>query len=192
MKKTILTILATMFLLSGCGGDITRPTPFNETYFFNEQNGHYYQLKFKSLDDHTFEMIDWETANHEASRRSYKGHTGRLAVIDDKLEMLFIDQTFTDAIAPTPTSNRFNCWIGLRERALGEWRWIDDNDHDVEFDNWLEHPDIQEQPVDGAKYGRLRKDIRSREERQSMFQLYFYTSTIDHGLASYYLIEFGD
>jgi hypothetical protein len=68
----------------------------------------------------------WEDDRVAAARRTWHGHLGYLATIDDAAEYQFVvDRLFPHAY-PDVT------YVGGRQTARGEWRWVTgpDGDHD--------------------------------------------------------------
>ncbi len=62
--------------------------------------------------------LTWEQARADAAARSWQGHAGYLATIDDAGEYQFIlDRLFPHAY-PDVT------YLGGRQTAPGEWRWV--------------------------------------------------------------------
>jgi hypothetical protein len=62
--------------------------------------------------------VTWDAARADAARLSWQGHAGYLATIDDAGEYQFIvDRIFPHAY-PDVT------YLGARQTAPGEWRWV--------------------------------------------------------------------
>jgi len=77
--------------------------------------GHAYQ--FLAAPD-----VTWDQARAEAAKLSWQGHAGYLATIDDAAEYQFIvDRIFPHAY-PDVT------YLGGRQTAPGEWRWVTGDD----------------------------------------------------------------
>jgi len=74
-------------------------------------------------DGHAFQFIAapnvrWDMARAAAGKRSWQGHPGYLATIDDAGEyQLILDRVFPHAY-PDVT------YLGGRQTAPGEWRWV--------------------------------------------------------------------
>jgi|SRR6185436_3637711 len=69
--------------------------------------------------------IAWETARTEASKRVFKGRPGYLATLDDRAEFDFVMQK----VFPEDTDVTY---LGGRQTAPGEWRWVTGPDAAVE------------------------------------------------------------
>jgi hypothetical protein len=62
--------------------------------------------------------ISWQDARDAASRQSWHAHQGYLATIDDSAEYQFVvDRLF-------PTTYPDVTYLGGRQTAPGEWRWV--------------------------------------------------------------------
>jgi hypothetical protein len=62
--------------------------------------------------------IRWDEAREAAARQSWRGHPGYLATIDDSAEYQFVvDRLF-------PTAYPDVTYLGGRQTAPGEWRWV--------------------------------------------------------------------
>ena len=62
--------------------------------------------------------IRWDEARDAAARQSWHGHQGYLATIDDSAEYQFVvDRLF-------PTTYPDVTYLGGRQTAPGEWRWV--------------------------------------------------------------------
>lgn len=74
-------------------------------------NGHAY--RYVAASD-----ISWQEARDAAERQTWKGHHGYLATIDSAAE----DQFVVDRLFPTTYPDV--TYLGGRQTAPGEWRWV--------------------------------------------------------------------
>ncbi|HEU4550896.1 MAG TPA: hypothetical protein VFS01_14445 [Rhizomicrobium sp.] len=78
---------------------------------FQAPNGHAYQYVSSP-------NISWTQARAQAARRSWHGKEGYLATIGDEREFNFIlERVFSRSYTDTT-------WLGGRQTAPGEWRWV--------------------------------------------------------------------
>jgi hypothetical protein len=115
MKRALATITALMLTAAAAlwlvwrfllVGPALESSPVVET-----ANGHAYQ--FISAPD-----LSWDAARTAASNLQWRGHRGYLATIDDAAEyQRILDRVF-------PHSYPDVTYLGGRQTAPGEWRWV--------------------------------------------------------------------
>ena len=72
--------------------------------------------------------ISWREARDAAERQSWKGHHGYLATIDSAAEYQFVIDRLFPATYPDVT------YLGGRQTAPGEWRWVTGSDGKADGD----------------------------------------------------------
>jgi hypothetical protein len=106
-----IAVLAWRVLL-GTPQDETRPFPvLGSGSVIAAPTGHAYQ--YVAAPD-----LTWAAARAAAARRSWNGHRGYLATIDDGEEYRFITAKVFRKEYPDVT------YLGGRQAAPGEWRWV--------------------------------------------------------------------
>jgi hypothetical protein len=90
---------------------LSRDVGLASTDIVEAPNGHAY--RYIAAPD-----ISWQEARDAAARQSWHAHQGYLATIDDSAEYQFVvDRLF-------PTTYPDVTYLGGRQTAPGEWRWV--------------------------------------------------------------------